>query len=366
MKVGVLTSSRADFGIYIPLLKILEKDSFFDLEIIAFGTHLSKNYGFTFSEIEAFNFNKTHKLHTIPASNSPEDITKAIGNTIINFSIFWSKNSYDLVFALGDRYEIFAAVSSLSLLNAKIAHIHAGETTLGAVDNSYRHAISLFSKYLFVSTEKYKKRAENIVEKDVEVYNVGALSIDNLKKIAYLSVEDFFSKFKIDLGKPTILTTFHPETISFTKNQEHITELLESLKFLKRKYQIIITLPNADTMGQMIRNKISDFAKKNSEIKVIESFGVIGYLSCMKYCKFLLGNSSSGFVEAAFFPKPVINLGNRQKGRLETENILTIPVNKNAILKTVKKLEKKSSFNNCNKYGEGNTAEKIISILKKI
>ena len=235
MRIGVLTSSRADFGIYLPLLKILEKDSFFDLEIIAFGTHLSKNYGFTFSEIEAFNFNKSHKILTIPDSDSPEDITKAIGNTIKKFSSFWSKNSYDLVFALGDRYEMFAAVSSLSLLNAKIAHIHAGETTLGAVDNSYRHAISLFSKYLFVSTDQYKKRAENIVEKDVEVYNVGALSIDNLKKIAFLSVEEFFSKFKIDLGKPTILTTFHPETICFTKNKEHIAELLESLKFLKKK-----------------------------------------------------------------------------------------------------------------------------------
>ena len=116
----------------------------------------------------------------------------------------------------------------------------------------------------------------------------------------------------------------------------------------------------------MIRNKISDFAKKNSEIKVIESFGVIGYLSCMKYCKFLLGNTSSGFVEAAFFPKPVINLGNRQKGRLETENILTTPINKNAILKAVKKIEDNNSFNDCNLYGDGDTAEKIISILKNL
>jgi len=366
MKIGVLTSSRADFGIYLPLLKLLEKDTFFNLEIIAFGTHLSEKHGYTLSEIESYQFKNIHKLHTVPESDSPKNISKSVGQTITIFSEFWASHSFDLVFALGDRYEMFAAVSAASLFNIKIAHIHAGETTLGAVDNAYRHAISLFSKYLFVSTDYYKKRAVQIVENDINVYNVGALSVDNLKNINFLSEDEFYSKFNIDLTKPTILSTFHPETVSFNRNETYVEELLLSFVELKNKYQIVITLPNTDTMGQMIRDKIVAFGKTYSEIKIIESFGMLGYLSCMKHCSFLLGNTSSGFVEAAFFPKPVINLGDRQKGRLETENIITAPITKYEILKAVANVENSSQLKGLNIYGEGNTAEKIVSILKNL
>ena len=366
MKIGVLTSSRADFGIYLPLLKLLEKDPFFNLQIIAFGTHLSEKHGYTLSEIEHYQFENIHKLQTVPNSDSPKDISKAVGQTITVFSDFWENNTFDLVFALGDRYEMFAAVSAASLFNVEIAHLHAGETTLGAVDNAYRHSISLFSKHLFVSTDYYKKRAEQIVENDISVYNVGALSVDNLKHMRFLSKKEFLSKFNIDLTKPTILSTFHPETVAFNKNEDYIEELLTSFVSLMNTYQIIITLPNTDTMGQMIRDKIMIFGKKYPEIKIIESFGMLGYLSCMKHASFLLGNTSSGFVEATFFPKLVINLGDRQKGRLETKNITTIPIISNEILKTVGEIEKSPELHDLNIYGNGNTADEIVSILKKL
>ncbi len=366
MRIGVLTSSRADFGIYLPLLKKMKEDPFFDLEIIAFGTHTSEQHGATVSEIKSYSFDKIHQLQTVPQSDTPKDITKSMGKTFRLFADFWSNNQYDVVFALGDRYEMFSAVAAGSLFNIQFAHIHAGETTLGAVDNAYRHSISLFSKYLFVSTEAYLKRAKNIVEDDVNVYNVGALSIDNLKHIQFLSIEAFKDKFKIDLGKPTILSTFHPETVSFEKNKIYIKELLESFKVLKDRYQIIITLPNTDTMGQMIRDEIRKFGKKYPKIKIVESFGMYGYLSCMKHCSFLLGNTSSGFVEATYFPKYVINLGERQKGRIETDNILTVPVKKENILHAVKSIEQAKPLKNLNVYGEGNTSEKIITILKSL
>lgn len=366
MKIGVLTSSRADFGIYLPLLRLLSQDSYFDLEIIAFGTHLSKKHGYTLSEIESYNFKKVHKLKTTPKKDTPKNIINSIGTTIKTFSNFWSENTFDLIFALGDRYEMFAAVSSGSLFNLNFAHLHAGETTLGAVDNAYRHAISLFSKHIFVSTEPYKKRAEEIVEADVRVYNVGALSIDNLKKTNFLTKTNFNDKFNISLDAPSILCTFHPETVSFEKNETYIKELLNSFTILKKKYQIIITLPNTDTMGQMIRDKIVIFGNKYSEIKIIESFGMLGYLSCMKHCEFLLGNTSSGFVEATFFPKYVVNLGERQKGRIETDNIITTAITQVDILNTVAKIERLEPLNNLNIYGEGNSAEKIISILKNL
>jgi len=366
MKIGVLTSSRADFGIYLPLLKKLFSDSFFQPEIITFGTHLSELHGKTINEIISNNFPVKYQLNTTPSSDTPFAIAASIGETIKIFAEFWNKEKFDLVFALGDRYEMFAAVTAGLPYNVKFAHIHSGETTLGAIDNSYRHSITLMSEYLFASTEEYKKRAIEITHDPEKVFNVGALSIDNLKNVELYSIEQFKTKFNIDLNKPTILTTFHPETVSFEKNGVYISELLDSLKELNDSYQIVITMPNSDTLGLMVREKINEFATNNNNVVLIESFGMKGYLSCMKHCSFLLGNTSSGFVEAAYFPKYVINLGDRQKGRILTPNIYSIPISKEIILKTVKIIEQLPRQQNVNIYGDGNAAGKIIRILKKL
>ncbi len=366
MKIGILTSTRADFGIYMPLLNELTNDDFFNVELIVFGTHLSKKHGYTINEITEAGYNITYKLDTIPQGDKPIDISKTMAKTMAVFSEFWKNNKFDLVFALGDRYEMFAAVASASPFNVKFAHLHAGETTLGAIDNAYRHSISLMSKYLFVSTEEYKNRAIEINKDPENVFNVGALSIDNLKKVKLLSKKEFKQKFNINLNEPTILSTFHPETISLGKNKFYITELLSSFEILRSKYQIVITMPNADTMGLMIRNEIEKYAKNKPNIILIESLGMIGYLTCMKHSSFLLGNTSSGFVEASFFPKWVINIGNRQKGRIITPNIISIEPDKNKILEAVKQIENASLPNNCNIYGNGNTANKIKNIIKNL
>ncbi|GAB4284943.1 MAG: UDP-N-acetylglucosamine 2-epimerase [Marinilabiliales bacterium] len=363
MKIGILTSSRADFGIYLPLLKKLKSDSFFELEIIAFGTHLSKKYGYTINQIEEENFNTIHHIETVPDNDSPMDIGKAIGNTISLFSKFWNKNSYNIVFAIGDRYEMFAAVTATVPFNIKIAHIHGGETTLGAIDNVFRDSITLMSTLHFTSTEVYKKRVCQILGKRDGIYNVGALSIDNLSELKLLSISEFREKFNIDLSIPTILFTFHPETVGYEKNKDYINEIIATLSELTN-YQIVITMPNADTMGLMIRERIEEFAANKKNIILIESFGTLGYLTCMKYCSFMLGNTSSGFVEASFFPKYVINLGNRQKGRIITPNIFSIPIIKEKILATVKKIEKLPPQERINIYGNGNAASNIITILK--
>lgn len=365
IKIGVLTSSRADFGIYLPLLRKLKSDDSFKLEVIAFGTHLSKNHGYTLNEIKESNFETIHQIETLPASDSAIDITKGIGETIIKFSEFWNSHSFDLVICLGDRYEMFAAVSAGTPFGVKFAHIHGGETTLGAIDNAYRHSISLFSSILFVTTDTYKERAQEIVEKSVLVENVGALSIDNLNKEQLLSKEEFKTKFNIDLNKPTILSTFHPETVNFNKNKEYISELIQAFEVLKENYQLVITLPNTDTMGQLIRDELLSFGESNPEEHIVESLGMNGYLSCMKHCSFMLGNTSSGFVEASYFPKFVLNLGNRQDGRIITKNILSIPVEKKRILEAVNSIEKRPSLTNEGVYGIGDAAENIIKTLKK-
>ena len=367
MKVGILTSSRADFGIYLPLVEKLFNDEFFQPKIIAFGTHLSEKFGKTVKEIIDSGFPVEHKLKTMPEDDTPVSIAKALAKTANVFSDFWKNNNFDLVFALGDRFEMMGAVLAGSPFNIPFAHIHAGETTLGAIDNAYRHSISLMSKYLFVSTDIYKKRAIEIIQRPDDVFNVGALSIDNLKKQKLYSKEEFKQIFNIDLNIPTILTTFHPETVGYEKNKKYINELIAALTILEKKYQIVITMPNADTMGLMIRDVINEFAENRDKVILIESFGMKGYLSCMKYSRFLLGNTSSAFVEASFFPKWVINLGHRQDGRINTPNILTIPVRKEKILQTVEKIEQSSETPpNSNIYGDGNAAERIIKILKSI
>lgn len=365
MKIGVLTSSRADFGIYLPLLNALEKESFFDLQIIAFGTHLSEYHGYTLSEIEEAGFSSIHKIKTAPSADTPAAIAESMGLTMHLFASFWEKNRFDLVFALGDRYEMFAAISASSPFNINIAHIHGGETTLGAIDNAYRHSISLFSKYIFVSTESYALRAKAIVQDEAVILNVGALSIDNLCKIDFLDKSTFKEKYNIDLAIPTVLSTFHPETIAYEKNQEYIKEFLDALNVLREDYQIVLTLPNADTMGNLVREAIFDRFSQDSRVHIVESFGMLGYLSCMKHCSFLLGNTSSGFVEASYFPKYVINVGDRQKGRFITDNIINCPIKKEKIIHAVKHLNASGNLTNTFPYGKGDTAKRIVEILKR-
>ena len=366
-KIALLTSSRADYSIYFPLIKELHKNDKISLDIIAFGNHNSLVYGNSANAIEKDGFSIKYKIESLILGESPEAISDSMGTTFLKFSSIWKNENYNLIICLGDRYEMFAAVSSSIPFNIPIAHISGGEITLGAIDNVFRNSLTIMSTYHFTSTEQYKNQVIKLIGEEYadNAYNVGALSIDNLKNIPLLSLDEFYEKFKIDLSKKSILITFHPETVSFENNQKYTFELIEALKQLEA-YQLIITMPNADTMGNYIREKLHEFISEYPNAIGIESFGTIGYLTCMKHCSFMLGNTSSGFVEASFFPKFVINLGDRQKGRIETNNILTIPIQKNAILDCVKTIEKSETPQNCNIYGNGNTANQIAKIINSL
>lgn len=363
MKIGLLTSSRADYSIYYPLLKLLNEDPFFDLSIIAFGTHLSKDYGYTIDQIIQDGFLIAEKIETMPQDDSPASISNAIGITVSKFSELWSKSSYDLVLCLGDRYEMFAACVATVPFNIRLAHIHGGEKTLGAIDDCFRHSITHMASVHFTSAEPYRNRVKILKESSKHVYNVGALSFDNLKSLKLLSTNEFLERFKIDLTVKSILITFHPETVSFERNVCYIETLIDVLKGLSG-YQYIITMPNADTMGHIIREKLNSFIEETPHAIGIESFGTLGYLSCMKYCSFMMGNTSSGFIEAAFFHKGVINLGARQNGRITTPNIISCEIKKEPMLEAVQKISMIESTGNIKIYGDGNTAGRILSILK--
>lgn len=366
MKIGVLTSSRADFGIYLPLLKAMQTDVYFDVEIIAFGTHLSSFFGETVKQIEQNGFKVNYRIESMLLTDSAEAVSTAIGLTMIKFADFWTNhNEFDLVFCLGDRYEMFAAVSAGISFCIKFAHLHGGETTLGAIDNVFRDSITLASKYHFVSTVSHAKRAEEILGHTTNVYNVGALSLDNLKGINLLSISEFKAKWNVDLSKKTILVTFHPETMAVEKNNYYVKQLVGVLKALD-KFQVLITMPNADTTGNMIRTEFIENFAESKNVSLIENLGSQSYFTAMKYCSFLLGNTSSGIIEAASFGKYVINLGDRQKGRAYGKNVIHTPINSEQILLAVSKVLSNGNYDGINIYHKDNVANLIVKILKQI
>lgn len=366
MKITCLSSSRADYGILSPLLKLIAKSSYFSLDIVAFGTHNSKEHGYTVQEIINDNYyDKLYKFETIPKLDTPGSIIESISKCINLFGSFFEKYRTDLVICLGDRYEIFAACSGIFPYGIKIAHISGGEETFGSTDNFYRHAISLMSTYHFASTKTYQNRIINIIGSKKNVFNVGALNIDNLSKIRFLTRVKFKEKFGFEIKKKSILITFHPETVDFKNNLRNISELINALSELK-EYQLIITMPNADVNGSLIRSNLEKFVNINKNAIAVNSLGMLGYLSCMKHCTMMLGNTSSGFVEASYFSKYVINIGKRQDGRILTPNIKTTQILKDEILKAVKLFNPKKDIKKSNIYGSGKTAKGIFEILKNI
>lgn len=366
--IGILTSSRADYGIYLPLLKTLKGDDFFEVKIIAFGTHLSPFHGYTINQIFADGFDVSFEIESILAGDTPSAIATTMALTSIKFADFWKEHQqgFDLVFCLGDRYEMFAAVTAGIPFNIPFAHLHGGEKTLGAIDNIFRHSITLASKYHFVSCKEHGERVAELTESKDNIFDVGALSLDNLNSLTLLSKDDFYSKFGIDLNCPTILVTVHPETISPEMNESNAVELTNVLLAMEH-YQVLITLPNADTNGIIIRNKLLQLSSESeNRIYCFENLGSQGYFAAMKYCSFLLGNTSSGIIEAASFGKWVINLGNRQEGRKQSQNCYNATFNKENILQTILKIENNITYSGANIYFKGNAAKNICSILKNI
>jgi len=365
MKIGVLTSSRADYGIYLPLLKELSSDSLFDVRMLVFGSHLSKIYGNTVELIKNDGYNIQVKFETLSDDDTPEAISKSMARTVSEFSHHWGKENYDLVLALGDRYEMFAAVTSGIPFNLKIAHIHGGETSLGSIDNIFRHSITLASKYHFVSCRQHGLKVAKLTGSKDKIFNVGALGLDNIKTMDLLSKSEFYSRYKVDLSKPTLLLTIHPETHSSSDNKKNVTELVKSIECL-RNFQFLITLPNTDSENMFIREQLLKLGVADGKrIFCFKNLGTNAYLSAMKNCSFLIGNSSSGIIEAASLGKWVIDLGERQKGRMCSKNVFNVPFEKESILKAISKISRLPDFNGRNIYSNGFASKKIVEILKE-
>lgn len=366
MNITVLTSSRADYGIYRPLLRALAADDFFRLNLIPFGTHLSRLHGYTIREIEQDGFPLSHPTETLLLGDSPELIARSMGLTTQKFSEIWAETGTetDLVFALGDRYEMLAAVLATVPFGLPVAHLHGGETTLGAIDNAFRHSLTHIARYHFPATEGAARRVVELRGSDEHVYPVGALALDNVRTLPLLSVEDFRRKFGVDLSVPTVLFTFHPETVAFEKNAGYLQTMLDVLRAVPD--QLLITLPNADTRGDLIREGLLNFARERPAAHVVDSLGTQGYFTALAHCRYVLGNSSSGILEAASFRKYVVNVGDRQLGREAGENVRHVPIDRDRILETIAEIPSLPPLSGENRYGDGHTAERMVRILKKI
>lgn len=366
MKVGILTSSRADYGIYLPLLQKMKLDSFFELEIIAFGTHLSKYHGFTINQIYKENYSKVHAISNLISNDDEQSIATSYGLTTLKFADFWANNNYDLVFCLGDRFEMSAAVQAGIPFGVKFAHIHGGETTLGAIDNIYRHQISLASQIHFTASTIYADKIVSLIEDSNNVYAVGALSLDEMSQFKPIEKSIFYEKFSIP-NEDFALLTFHPETVAVNENVYFANEMKKALIFLQKNIFLVITMPNADTLGSVYRQELEALKHEYpNRVLLIENFGKVNYFSAMYYAKFLIGNTSSGIIEAASFGKYVVNVGNRQKGRAQSKNILDATFNSNDIILKSNEAIKLGEFEESNIYFKEGAVNTIIKIIKKL
>lgn len=366
MNITVLTSSRADYGIYRPLLRALLSDAFFQVRVIPFGTHLSRLHGYTLREIEQDGVLVSHPTETLLLGDSPELIARSMGRTTEKFAAIWAEigPETDLVFALGDRYEMLAAVLATVPFGLPVAHLHGGETTLGAFDNAFRHSITHMARYHFPATEGAARRVIELRGSAENVYAVGALALDNVRTLPLLSGEEFRQKFAFDLSVPPVLFTFHPETVAFEKNAAYLETLLQVLRAVPDP--LLITLPNADTRGDLIREGLIRFARERPDAHVVESLGTQGYFTALAHCRYVLGNSSSGILEAASFRKYVVNVGDRQLGREAGENVLHVPIDRDRILEAIARIPALPPLSGENRYGDGHTAARIVRILKEV
>ena len=365
MKIGILTSSRADYGIYLPLLEKLKKNIFFNLEIIAFGTHLSKGHGYTISEIEKGGYEIIYKIVSLVSDDDEQAISTSYALTSLKFADFWQNHKYELVFCLGDRFEMSAAVQAGIPFGVKFVHLHGGETTLGAIDNVYRHQITLASSLHFTAVDVFKEKVISLIGTDENVFSVGSLSLDNLNSFAPVDKEVLLETFGIP-NNDFVLVTFHPETVASTKNLEFAKKSCLALSEISRTINIVITMPNADALGSIYRGEIIKLKNQNIDtIFLVENFGKNNYFSAMYHSKLLIGNTSSGILEAASFGKYVVNVGDRQKGRLQSANVLNVSFDSPLICEAFSSLITKGDYLGENVYRKNNVADSIIYILKE-
>ena len=367
-RIGIMTGTRAEYGLLKSLMQEINKDNDLELYLIVSGMHLSPEFGMTYKEIEEDGFEINAKVEMLLSSDSPAGISKSIGLGVIGFADEFQRADLDMLILLGDRYEALSAAISAMVMRIPIAHLHGGELTEGAIDEGIRHSITKMSYLHFTSTEQYRNRVIQLGENPERVFYVGALGVENIKKINLMTKEELEKSIHFEIDENTVVVTYHPVTLENNTVEE---QFLNLLKVLDRnpKIRMIFTKANADTNGRIVNELIDKYTAQNSERAcAFMSLGQKRYLSALKYCRIVIGNSSSGIIEAPSFGKPIINIGDRQKGRICADSVINCGYTQQEIQQAMetaltKEFENKAS--NCrNPYEKENTASNIISVIK--
>ncbi len=368
-KICIVTGTRAEYGLLSRLMKLINDSSETQLQIIATNMHLSPKYGNTYQEIENDGFTIDCKVPIID-ENGKDDANatlKSMTKALAGFADAYDALKPDLVVVLGDRYEILAAATAALIERIPIAHIHGGEITEGAYDDAIRHAITKMSHLHFPTTEDYRKRIIQLGEQPERVYNVGALGVENIKKLPLMSKQEIEDSINFGIDYKTILVTYHPVTLGNHTAEQDIKEFLQALEE-KNDLRIIFTMPNSDTGGQAIVDAINTFVVNNAErAKAYKSLGVKRYLSVMKYVVAVVGNSSSGLLEVPSFGIPTLNIGDRQKGRIAADSVYHCDTDKASIIKGLDVILssefKKIASETHNPYDKEGTAQAIFDVI---
>lgn len=364
-KLCVITGSRAEYGLLRPLIEKIKKDKDVELQLIVTGMHLDHHFGLTYKEIEQDGYKIDRKIAMELNGDTSEDICKSMGIVMMGFGETYASLRPDIVIVLGDRYEIFAAASAAMISQIPIAHIHGGEITQGAYDDCMRHAISKMSYLHFTSTEVYRQRVIQLGESPNRVYHVGALGVENIKQIKLLSQKALEAELQFRLGDCSVLVTFHPVTLENHTASTQFENLLEALEAFKN-LKIIFTQSNADTGGRIINQMIQRYVLNHPEkAAAFTSLGSLKYLSLMKYSTVVIGNSSSGIIEAPALKIPSVNIGDRQKGRIKADSVIDSGTSVKEITEAIQRAFNYKWHKAVNPYEKEKTSEQIVAIIKQ-
>jgi len=368
-KICIVTGARAEYGLLYWLMKEIDSDKGLELQIVVTGMHLSPEFGKTYRQIEKDGFTITKKVDMLLSSDNEVGIAKSIGLGVIGFADALSDLLPDLIVVLGDRFEVFSAVSAAMVARIPVAHLHGGETTEGAFDEYIRHSITKMSHLHFTATNEYKRRVIQLGEQPDRVFNVGGMGIDNIKKLKLLSRSDFEKSIGFKLGEKNVLVTFHPVTLENNTSKLHFQALLDSLNELKNT-KIIFTKANADTDGRGINVMIDNYVSEHNNTIAFTSMGQLRYLSALQFMDAVVGNSSSGLLEAPSFKIGTVDIGDRQKNRIKADSVIDCLPNKASIDKALERVYSEnfqSTLNNIeNPYGHGGASEKIRDVIRSI
>lgn len=366
--ITVLTATRAEYGLLRPIIKALKGCPEFTVNVVVTGAHLSPEFGLTYQEIIDDGIEIDRKIEILLSSDTPVSISKSMGLAMISFAEYFEQVHTDALLVLGDRYETLAVCCAAMNARIPIIHLYGGETTEGAVDEAIRHSISKMSYLHFTSTEEYRHRVIQLGEHPDRVFAVGGIGIENALNMPLLSKEDLEKSIQFKLDKPYAVVTFHPVTLEDGQAQEQFDEILKAFS-AHPEMNYIFTKANADASGRIINQMIDGYVSANSNTVAFESLGALRYLSALQYARMVIGNSSSGLVEVPSFHIPTINIGDRQRGRLQADSVINCEPIYSDIIKAIDRAAsntfRERIQNVENPYGDGNTSPKIVQILKE-